>query len=148
VKAIIQRVSYAKVTVDDKIVGQIGRGILVLLGVTHEDTVTDADYLLDKIVNLRIFPDENDKMNLSLQDIRGDLLVVSQFTIYGDTRKGRRPSFTESANPQLAEDLYNYFVSQAENKVFGNVQTGIFAAMMKVELLNDGPVTFIVESKK
>ena len=146
-RAVVQRVSRAKVTVGDETTGQIGRGSLVLLGVSGNDTERDADYLVEKILNLRIFEDEEEKMNLSVLDIAGGLLVVSQFTLYGDTRRGRRPSFIEAARPDKANSLYDYFVSQC-SKQLRNVGTGRFQAMMDVELVNDGPVTIILDSEK
>lgn len=146
-RAVVQRVSRARVEVGDEITGEIGRGLLVLLGVSQQDTETDADYLLEKILNLRIFEDAEDKMNLSLTDIRGDLLVVSQFTLYGDTRRGRRPSFIQAAPPAVAKKLYEYFVGKARVSNL-KVSTGQFQAMMEVELVNDGPVTIIIDSEK
>lgn len=146
-RAVVQRVSRARVAVGDEITGEIGRGLLVLLGVSQQDTGTDADYLLEKILNLRIFEDAEDKMNLSLTDIRGDLLVVSQFTLYGDTRRGRRPSFIRAAPPAVAKELYEYFVRKACGSNL-KVSTGQFQAMMEVELVNDGPVTIIIDSEK
>lgn len=146
-RAIIQRVSRAKVSVDDKIVGEIGKGILVLLGVSREDSEKQANYILDKTLNLRIFEDAEDKMNLSLLDIEGELLVVSQFTLYGDARKGRRPSFIKAALPEMANELYEYFVNEARKKI-ERVETGKFQAMMDVELVNDGPVTILLDSDK
>lgn len=146
-RAVVQRVSNSKVTVDEAITGQINKGLLVLLGVTHEDNSTDVDYMIDKILNLRIFEDENEKMNLSLKDVGGELLVVSQFTLYGDCRKGRRPSFTNAAKPDMANELYEEFVSKA--RAFGiNVGTGQFGAHMMVDLTNDGPVTMLLDSSK
>lgn len=146
-RAVVQRVSRAKVTVDDKLSGKIGKGLLVLLGVTHADNNKDADYLVDKIVNMRIFDDADGKMNLSLLDIDGSLLVVSQFTLYGDTRRGRRPSFIHAAGGDEALRSYDYFVAKARETV-GSVATGEFGAMMDVELVNDGPVTIILDSEK
>lgn len=146
-RSIIQRVSRAKVTVDDEIAGEIGKGILVLLGVANEDSEKEAIYLLDKIVNLRIFEDADGKMNLSLADIAGELLVVSQFTLYGDVRKGRRPSFIKAAPPEKANALYEFFVAEAR-KLITKVETGRFQAMMDVELVNDGPVTILLDSDK
>ncbi len=134
-------------TVGDAITGKIDRGLLVLLGVTHNDAEADADYLVDKIVNLRIFDDAEGKMNLSLADIGGGLLVVSQFTLYGDTRRGRRPSFIDAAPGPAAQALYEYFVERSRQAV-DNVQTGAFGAMMDVELINDGPVTIMLDSEK
>lgn len=143
----VQRVSRAKVTVGNELTGEIGRGLLVLLGVSGKDTEADADYLVEKIVNLRIFEDADDKMNLSLFDVRGEMLVVSQFTLYGDTRGGRRPSFIKAAPPQRANELYEYFVSKARAHI-PKVETGRFQAMMDVELVNDGPVTILIDSEK
>ena len=144
-KAVIQRVSRAKVTVDGRISGQIGTGLLLLLGVSKQDREPDALYLLDKIVNLRIFPDEAGRMNRSLTDAGGALLVVSQFTLYGDCRKGRRPGFDLAAPAGQARSLYEYFVSSARQRGL-SVETGVFQAHMDVELTNDGPVTFLLES--
>ncbi|MFN0277031.1 MAG: D-aminoacyl-tRNA deacylase [Pyrinomonadaceae bacterium] len=145
-RAVIQRVSRAKVTVAGQIVGEIKQGLLILLGVTHEDDEKDADFLVDKIVNLRIFNDADGKMNLSLTDIGGELLVVSQFTLYGDTGRGRRPSFVNAASGEDARRWYEYFVAKACETV-EKVATGSFGAMMDVELVNDGPVTIIIDSK-
>jgi D-tyrosyl-tRNA(Tyr) deacylase len=147
VRAVVQRVSSASVRVDGETVGSIGQGVLVLLGVAGGDTEADADYLSDKIANLRIFEDPEGKMNLSLQDIAGEMLVVSQFTLYGDTRRGRRPSFIKAAPPEDADRLYQYFVSAARRDI-ARVETGKFQAMMDVELINDGPVTIILDSEK
>ena len=145
-KALIQRVSRANVTVENRITGEIGPGILVLLGVTHEDSVKDVDYLVEKIVNLRIFEGEKSSFDKSILEIRGSLLVVSQFTLYGSTKKGRRPDFTASAKPEFAKELYDLFVNKA-NEAGVSVATGEFGAMMEVELVNDGPVTFLIDSK-
>jgi len=145
VKAVIQRVSRAAVEVDGRTVGSIGQGILVLLGVEKEDVDRDADRLADKIVALRIFEDEAGKMNRSLRDIGGELLAVSQFTLAGNCAKGRRPSFDTAAPPVEANRLYEYFVAAVRHCGIP-VQTGIFQAMMQVSLVNDGPVTFILES--
>ena len=146
-RAVVQRVSSSKVTVEERITGEISKGLLVLLGVTHEDTSKDVDYMIDKILNLRIFEDENEKMNLSLKDVGGELLVVSQFTLYGDCRKGKRPSFSSAARPDVATPLYEEFVQKAkdQNVVVG---TGEFGAHMMVDLTNDGPVTILLESNK
>lgn len=146
-RAVIQRVTDSRVEVDDKVCGQISRGLLVLLGVGDDDKESDADYLSEKIANLRIFRDEQGKMNLSVLDVEGGILVISQFTLLGDCRRGRRPSFTKAAEPARADELYRYFI----NKLKGytqNVEEGIFQAMMKVYLCNDGPVTLLLDSKK
>ncbi len=145
-RAVIQRVKSSSVTVGDETVGKIDNGLLVLLGVAKPDQAADADFLAEKIVNLRIFEDEQGKMNRSLIDIGGEMLVVSQFTLLGDCRKGRRPSFTEAAGPDKANELYEYFVAQVR-KTGITVATGRFRAMMEVALINDGPVTLILESK-
>ena len=144
-KGLIQRVSSASVAVDGNCVGEIDQGILLLLGVEKEDDQSKADKLLDKVINYRIFSDESDKMNLSLKDIEGELLVVSQFTLVAETSKGKRPGFSKGASPALGEELYNYFV-EAANKTGLKVATGKFGADMKVSLTNDGPVTFWLES--
>ena len=145
-RAVIQRVKKSTVTVDGEIVGQIKRGLLVLLGVAADDSTEDADYLAGKIINLRIFEDDRGKMNRSLIETEGELLVVSQFTLLGDCRKGRRPSFTRSAGPEEANALYGYFVRKVSEKGI-SVETGRFRAMMEVSLVNDGPVTLILESR-
>ena len=145
-RAVIQRVKRSKVTVDDKIVGEIGAGLLVLLGVTHEDDNKAADYLVEKIINLRIFSDADGKMNLSLTDVGGEMLVVSQFTLYGNTSRGRRPSFIEAASGEDALRWYKYFVAKARETVT-KVATGEFGAMMDVELVNNGPVTIILDTR-
>jgi len=144
-RAVVQRVSQAKVEVDATVSGEIGPGLLVLLGVTKSDTSSDADFLVEKITNLRIFPDDAGKMNRSLLDTGGALLVVSQFTLYGDCRKGRRPSFDSAAPAEQARALYEYFVSVARGTGM-KVETGVFQADMAVSLVNDGPVTLIVDS--
>ena len=146
-RAVVQRVSSSKVTVDGEVTGEINKGLLVLLGVTHEDTSKDVDYMIDKVLNLRIFEDENDKMNLSLKDIGGEVMAVSQFTLYGDARKGRRPSFSDAARPDVANPLYEEFVEKLRAQGI-TVGTGEFGAHMMVELTNDGPVTILLESKK
>ena len=143
-KVVIQRVKNASVKVDEKIVGQIEKGFLVLVGIKVGDTKEQADYLVKKVCNLRVFSDENDKMNLGLKDVNGKLLIVSQFTLYGDCSDGNRPSFIEAARPEEAIPLYEYFCDEsAKNGI--EVQKGIFGADMKVNLLNDGPVTIIME---
>ncbi|WAM34496.1 D-aminoacyl-tRNA deacylase [Caldicellulosiruptor morganii] len=146
-RAVIQRVKKASVAVDDQIVGKIGRGLCVLLGVASDDTEEDANYLCDKIVNLRIFEDEASKFNLSLKDVEGEVLVVSNFTVMGDARKGRRPNFMFAADREKAEKLYNYFVERLK-MLAGRVECGIFQAHMEVEIVNDGPVTILLDSKK
>ena len=145
-RVVVQRVKHASVTIDDNISGKINCGFLVLLGITSTDSKQDVDYLVKKITNLRIFSDQNGKMNLSLKDIGGELLIVSQFTLYGDCKDGNRPSFIDAAKPDVAIPLYEYFISECK-KVIPVVETGIFGADMKVELLNDGPVTIIIDSK-
>ena len=144
-RAVVQRVSRSKVTAGEIIVGEIGVGLLVLLGVTQADENKDADQLVDKIVNLRIFDDDEGKMNLSLLDVKGSLLIVSQFTLYGDTSRGRRPSFVKAAPGKDALAFYEYFVAKARTLV-KIVETGEFGAMMTVELVNDGPVTILIDS--
>ncbi len=145
-KALVQRVKKASVSVDGEVIGEIGNGLLVFIGVTHGDTEEDAAYLAEKIAHLRIFRDENDKMNLSLLDIGGGALVVSQFTLYGDCRKGRRPGFSDAAEPELADRLYEKFVELLRLQGVRQVETGRFAADMLVKLENDGPVTLMLES--
>ena len=143
-KLVVQRVKKAEVKVDGNIIGKIDKGFLVLIGVKVGDTKEQADYLVKKLCNLRVFSDENDKMNLSIKDVKGKLLIVSQFTLYGDCSQGNRPSFIEAARPEEANPLYEYFCNQCElNNI--EVQKGIFGADMKVELINDGPVTIIIE---
>lgn len=144
-KLVIQRVSEAKVEVDKKIIGKIGKGFLVLLGVTHTDNKETANSLFKKLSKLRIFQDENEKMNLSIKDVEGELMVVSQFTLYADCSGGNRPSFTNAAKPEYAKELYEYFIQLCKNEGF-KTETGEFGADMKVSLLNDGPVTIILES--
>jgi D-aminoacyl-tRNA deacylase len=146
-RAVIQRVNRALVRVEGKIEGEISRGLLVLLGVGQGDSPREADYLLDKIINLRIFEDAEGKMNLSLLDVGGGLMVISQFTLYADCRKGRRPSFTDASPPEEACKLYDYFVAEAKNRGC-KVATGIFQALMEVELVNFGPVTILLDSSK
>jgi D-tyrosyl-tRNA(Tyr) deacylase len=146
-RAVVQRVKSAEVRVGESRTGSIGRGLLVLLGVGAEDTRADADSLAEKIIYLRIFEDEHDKMNRSLMDVGGAMLVVSQFTLYGDSRRGRRPSYSSAAPPDQANQLYEYFVAKV--KQYGvHVETGVFQEMMDVELINSGPVTILLDSKK
>jgi D-aminoacyl-tRNA deacylase len=147
VRAVVQRVSQARVTVAGRVTGEIAQGLLVLLGIAVKDQQSDADYILDKVLGLRIFEDADSKMNLSLHDSRGGLLVVSQFTLYGDTRRGKRPSFIAAASGSDAINLYEYFVGQAMSRC-ADVQTGEFGAMMDVTLTNDGPVTIILDSER
>ena len=144
-RLVVQRVANAKVEVENNTIGSIKNGFLVLLGVGNDDETANADYLLKKLVNLRVFTDEQGKMNLSLMDIQGELLIVSKFTLYADCKKGNRPSFTNAAPPEKAKQLYEYFVLQAKNLGL-KVETGSFGAHMKVELLNDGPVTILLEN--
>ena len=144
-KTVIQRVTNANVVVDDKVVGEINQGLVVLLGVCDEDTYETVERIVKKIVNLRIFTDENDKMNLSLKDIRGEILVISQFTLYADCKKGNRPSFTDAGKPEHANKLYEYFIEEVKKYEIG-VEHGIFGAHMKVSLTNDGPVTITLEA--
>ena len=146
-RAVIQRVSRASVSVDGIIQGEITHGILVLLGIRGGDTTTDLQWLAGKIVNLRIFEDQQGKMNRSLADIDGEMLIISQFTLYGDCRKGRRPGFSSAAPPEIAEPLYQQFIEEVKNRQV-RVATGIFQASMEVELVNDGPVTLLLDSEK
>lgn len=143
-KLVIQRVKNSKVEVDNKIVGSIEKGFLVLIGITHSDTKDIADYLVKKLCNLRVFEDENGKMNLGLKDIEGELLIVSQFTLYADCTQGNRPSFIEAAKPDFANELYEYFCDECKKNNI-KVEKGIFGAEMKVTLVNDGPVTIVLE---
>ncbi len=143
-RIVLQRVESASVTVDNEVVGKIGRGYLVLLGVSNTDTEKQADKLADKIARLRIFSDENGKTNLSAADVSGEILIISQFTLYADCRKGNRPSFTDAGGAQLAEELYEYFIKQCEGR-FTRVQHGVFGADMSVALVNDGPFTLVLE---
>lgn len=143
-KILIQRVDEASVRVENKIVGKIGRGLLVFLGITHTDSEKKAQFLADKVANLRVFEDSEEKMNRSLKDINGSALIVSQFTLYGDADNGRRPSFTEAARPEKAIPLYEYFISEVK-KAGINTQAGIFGAKMQVSLVNSGPVTIMIE---
>ncbi|MBQ2275602.1 MAG: D-aminoacyl-tRNA deacylase [Lachnospiraceae bacterium] len=144
---VIQRVTHAKVTVDETITGAIDKGFLVLIGVSETDTKEIADKMIKKLVGMRIFEDENEKTNLSLTDVGGSLLLVSQFTLYADCKKGNRPSFTKAGNPVMAQEMYEYIISQCKQQI-ENVQAGIFGADMKVELLNDGPFTILLDSEE
>ncbi|WP_174613911.1 D-aminoacyl-tRNA deacylase [Virgibacillus ihumii] len=146
-KAVVQLVNNAKVSVEDRITGKIDSGFVVLLGVTHDDTEADAQYVVNKLVHLRIFADENGKMNHSLKDVNGNVLSISQFTLFADTRKGRRPSFVQAAKPDQALELYNYFNQQIEEQGI-RVETGEFGEMMDVQLTNQGPVTIILDSNE
>lgn len=143
-KILLQRVSKARVIVENKVVGEIGRGFMLLLGVTHTDTQQEADWLANKVAGIRLFEDDQGKMNASLADVDGEFLVVSQFTLYGDTRKGRRPSFIKAARPEQAEPLVEYFCEKLREKGF-NVATGVFGVDMQVDIHNDGPVTLMLE---
>jgi D-aminoacyl-tRNA deacylase len=146
-RVVVQRSKEASVTVEGKITGQISKGLVLLVGVTHDDTSADVEFIAEKIVNLRIFEDENQKMNYSLLDVEGEILSISQFTLYGDCRKGRRPNFMDAARPEHAVDVYEAFNSVLRTKGI-KVETGVFGAMMDVSLTNDGPVTLIIDSKK
>ncbi|HFG0578500.1 D-tyrosyl-tRNA(Tyr) deacylase [Flavobacterium psychrophilum] len=146
-KVVIQRVSQASVTIDSKIVAKIQKGLLVLVGIEDSDNQEDINWLSSKIINLRIFEDKNEVMNLSVKDINGEIIVVSQFTLQALTKKGNRPSYIKASKPEIAIPLYQSFVSQLETELGKKVQTGIFGADMKVSLINDGPVTIIIDSK-
>lgn len=146
-RAVVQRVKSSSVACDGHVIGKIGRGLNVLIGISKNDNEEDIKYLKDKIINLRIFEDENGKLNKSLLDINGELLIVSQFTLYGDCRKGRRPSFIEALNGEKAEALYDKFVYECKNAL-GSIQTGKFGAHMLVNIENDGPVTLLIDSRK
>jgi len=146
-RAVVQRVTRASVTIDGEVVGEIGNGLVVLLGVAHDDTKDDADYLAPKIASLRIFDDSEGKMNVSVKESEGGLLVISQFTLYGDVRRGLRPSWSEAAPPEVAEPLYEYFV-ECSRRLITRVATGSFRKTMQVELVNDGPVTIMLDSRK
>jgi D-aminoacyl-tRNA deacylase len=146
-RIVIQRVSEANVKIDGNTVGEIKKGLLVFLGIEHVDSELDADYLIQKLIDLRIFGDVEGKMNLSVSDISGNLLIVSQFTLFADTKKGNRPSFIRSARPEQAIPLYDYFLSQLQKSFSGKIEKGVFGGNMQVELINDGPVTIILDSK-
>ena len=146
-RIVIQRVSEASVTIDSKIVAQINQGLLVLVGIEEADTIEDTNWLVSKIVNLRIFADENEIMNLSVKDIEGEIIVVSQFTLHALTKKGNRPSYIKAAKPDIAIPMYEKFVQQLESELGATIQTGQFGADMKVALINDGPVTISIDSK-
>ena len=146
-KFVVQRVTHAEVEVEQNIIGKISTGFLVLIGISHGDTQEVADKMIRKLVNMRIFEDENGKTNLSLQDVSGELLLISQFTLYADCRKGNRPSFTKAGTPELAEELYEYIISECRKQV-PSVQTGSFGANMKISLLNDGPFTIVLDSEE
>lgn len=146
-KAVIQRVSHSSVTIDNKIVAEIQKGLLILIGIEEADSSEDIEWLTSKIANLRIFGDENDVMNLSLKDIDGDVIIVSQFTLHALTKKGNRPSYIKAAKPEIAIPIYENFIAQMEQEIGKKVQTGQFGADMKVALINDGPVTIIIDTK-
>lgn len=146
-RAVVQRVSYAKVSVENDIKGEIDNGIMLLLGVENNDEDKDLEYIFDKVINLRIFEDNNGKMNLSLLDVKGSILIISQFTLLGDARKGRRPSFINASKPDDAIKYYNEFIQKCKDKGI-ETKTGVFGADMKVELCNDGPVTILLDSSK
>ena len=146
-RIVIQRVSEANVKIDGNTVGEIKKGLLVFLGIEHVDAEMDADYLIQKLIHLRIFGDDEGKMNLSVSDISGALLIVSQFTLFADTKKGNRPSFIRSARPEQAIPLYDYFLSQLQKSFSGKIEKGVFGGNMQVELINDGPVTIILDSR-
>ena len=146
-RAVVQRVKSSKVEVDNKVISEIGKGIYLLVGISKEDTKEDIDYIVRKVLGMRIFEDEDERMNFSLQDIEGELLIISQFTLYGDCRKGKRPDFMKAQGGDAARELYNELV-EAFRKEIPNLKTGEFGADMKVEIINDGPVTLLLESKK
>ena len=146
-KFVIQRVKHASCTVDSEIIGEIQQGFCVFIGVSNEDTTEIADKMIKKLIGMRIFEDENGKTNVSLADVNGSLLLISQFTLYADCKKGNRPSFTNAGNPELANNLYEYIIKKCKEQV-SNVQTGSFGADMKIELLNDGPFTIVLDSKE
>ena len=147
-KFIIQRVKYSKVTVDNKVIGEINKGFMVLIGVSNDDTKQIADKMVDKMLKLRIFEDENGKTNLSLSDVKGELLLISQFTLYADCKKGNRPSFINAGEPHFAKDIYEYIILKCKEQEGLKVEQGEFGADMKVELLNDGPFTIVLDDKE
>lgn len=147
-RILLQRVTSGKVFINNKIVGQIGKGYVILVGVKEGDGEKEADILVEKIVNLRVMSDENEKMNLAIKEVEGELLVVSQFTLYADLSAGRRPSFIQAAKPDVAKRLYEYFIAKLKEMGIKNVQTGEFGAYMSVEIINDGPVTIMMDSKE
>jgi D-tyrosyl-tRNA(Tyr) deacylase len=147
-RAVVQRVSKARVLVGGEVKGEIGKGLMILLGVGCEDSEEDVNYLADKIVGLRVFEDDNGKMNVSLTDVNGEMLVVSQFTLYGDCRKGRRPGFDKAARPEKAQMLYEIFIERCRESGVKKVETGVFQAVMDVEIHNQGPVTLLIDSKR
>jgi D-tyrosyl-tRNA(Tyr) deacylase len=146
-RIVLQRVSEAAVKIDNQIIGEISQGLLLLVGIEHEDDKPDADWLIQKVIGMRIFSDADDKMNLSIKEIKGEFLVVSQFTLHASTKKGNRPSFIQAARPEKAIPLYDYFCEQLQEVSESKVQTGKFGADMKVSLVNDGPVTIVIDSK-
>jgi len=146
-RIVLQRVSEASVKIDNLVVGEISQGLLLLVGIEHEDEKSDADWLIQKVIGMRIFSDSDDKMNLSIKEIKGEFLVVSQFTLHASTKKGNRPSFIQAARPEKAIPLYDYFCEQLQEVSESKVQTGKFGADMKVSLVNDGPVTIVIDSK-
>jgi len=149
VRAVVQRVKSSSVSIDNKLYSSINNGLLVLLGISIDDSDDDIDYITDKLINLRIFKDENNKMNKSVNDIKGEILIVSQFTLYGDVRKGRRPSYTEALNGDKAEAIYDKLINNIKKIYIENkIKSGKFGAMMDVELINDGPVTILLDSKR
>lgn len=146
-RIVLQRVSEAAVKIDNQVVGEISQGLLLLVGIEHEDEESDADWLIQKVIGMRVFSDSDDKMNLSIKEIKGEFLIVSQFTLHASTKKGNRPSFIEAARPEKAIPLYDYFCEQLQKVSEIKVQTGKFGADMKVSLVNDGPVTIVIDSK-
>ena len=147
-RALIQRVGHAKVEIDNQVAGEIGHGLLVLLGITHEDGEKDIDWLVNKLCKLRIFTDDEGKMNLSVEDVDGDMLVISQFTLHADTKKGTRPSYIKAARPEVAIPLYEQFLHKLRESFSGKVSTGEFGAKMNVSLMNDGPVTIMLDTER